>query len=59
MNIIFAYIDLIPFNYPNSLKIKTLAIPLLPTACCRKNIGTSGNNCLVVILHTYMLQLTD
>ena len=29
MNIILAYIDLIPFNYPNSLKMKTLAIPLL------------------------------
>ena len=29
MNIIFDYIDLIPFNYPNSLKMKTLAIPLL------------------------------
>ena len=29
MNIIFAYIDLILFDQPNSLKIKTVAIPLL------------------------------
>ena len=59
MNLIFTYIDLIPFTYPNSLKMETFAIPLLATTCCRKNIGTSGNYCLVVILLAYMLQLAD
>ena len=44
MNIIFAYIDLIPFNYPNSLKMKTLAISLLRlVVITHKNIGTSGS----------------
>ena len=41
-NIIFAYIDLIPFNLPNSSKMKTLAIPLLRIVIV-KNIGTERN----------------